>query len=675
MKYIALDLETFLIKPDITCPKPVCLAWYMSDDTESGVVGNNIVRGESACELEKKAIELFDRTLAGEFKQVWHNGFEFDLPVLWTHFPSLRERIEECLDRELIHDTLIREKLFNLSTRGGANPYYDEKEQKLKYAPAGFYSLNGLAKRYLGEDLSKWKEGDDIWRLRYSTLDWLDVRQYPKEAYEYALLDVSILAKVMAAQLRVQTPLGPGSMNTESLQIKAGFVLALATRDGLRVDLERLAKFEAELETKITPIQKILLDGGYAKYDKKNKLCKQKKKVVEYLTTTYPDCVTYTSPSKTYPEGQVQITNEALEEYPAQDPIVSAMSKISILEKFQTTYIKNIREGMGVFRGVVARGCVRGYSILKNSGRVGGFIQTMPRDGGIRELFIPMHEDEVFIQCDYNGIEIVTSGQADIDLGLGDSLAQYLNSGTTPRDPHALLASEWHALRVGQRLTPDEFQKLRESGDAEAQRSRKEAKGPNLSYNGGAGNKRLGEMYGLPEETVKQIREVYYRVVPEAEKYLGNKGWVGQQKYHADRRRTFAYGYNGRWRSFCTYAACANGRKMQTPAADGAKEALWRAFKALQRIGAKLSIFIHDEMVATAPRSRALEAAKILAQTMCEGMRVEIPDIRIAVEWSVLSRWTKDDPQYILAKGRAWINPDGQFFYEEHDVNKEALVA
>ena len=73
--------------------------------------------------------------------------------------------------------------------------------------------------------------------------------------------------------------------------------------------------------------------------------------------------------------------------------------------------------------------------------------------------------------------------------------------------------------------------------------------------------------------------------------------------------------------------------------ADGAKYGLWRAMLA----GFKLVNFIHDEYIVELPLDDTLqERRRALEALMVESMQAFIPDVRVAVESTLMPRWYKE---------------------------------
>jgi hypothetical protein len=290
----------------------------------------------------------------------------------------------------------------------------------------------------------------------------------------------------------------------------------------------------------------------------------------------------------------------------------------------------------------------------------------MPRDKGIRELFIPRDGYKLWT-IDIAGHEGLVIAQVMKDLDLGTNLLNYINGGYKPRDYHALLGHKWHEYRTNEAVSIDEFTKRKEEGDAEIKQSRQEAKAPGLSIFGGGSNETIATISKgeLTAEKVQRARELYYEVVPEAKRFLGSKGWVGAQKCTDSIFYTYAYATkSGRYRNYCTYSACANGKSMQSEAADSSKESLWSMFTMLKgQDWGHLLFHIHDENGGEIKETHIEKGMPLLCEAMCKGLQKILPDVRITVEFGVMDRWTKDEKEYIYG-GRAFLNPNGDFHFE-----------
>ncbi len=118
------------------------------------------------------------------------------------------------------------------------------------------------------------------------------------------------------------------------------------------------------------------------------------------------------------------------------------------------------------------------------------------------------------------------------------------------------------------------------------------------------------------------------------------------------------YTFTGRIRAGANYCARHN-TVFQGLAADGAKLALWR----LWRAGFRIVNFIHDQVLIEIPKSTPRERmayARRIRDHMIEGMREVVPDIRIDVRFAASDRWYTDAEAVETADGeelQLWSPP------------------
>lgn len=831
--YVAFDLETHLInKETAKPPKPVCLAWCGTDSTN--VVGRGVVSNVTASDpftsrrgdgVFLAAKYLLEGAVEGKWRLILQNG-KFDLTVLHYHYPDLRPLIFEALERETIHDTLLREKLLELSTSG-----------RVDGRP---YSLETLIKKYGGKDIGHFKKGPDIWRLNYSLLDGMPVEYWRgnkfltangyeldgKVAYSYAVNDVVDTLAVFMGQERIRQPSGYGSANTEGRQVKTDFCLELFKIEGMKVcqttvrqfakhvddyleptkrrlveqefatqtmqrtdtiskaitEAEKILTDPAELQKKIAYYKKRMEKDGpidektleevirkkyqdkllsktkvLKKHSKLNesggKFSKNQKKFKEYLIENYHDYLNFTPKGisnalketgagtideildtylrlrdlggtinwrtrekdsitkKRKHKGEtttkrvernnvfdaprlkevlasaLATDSEALDGYP-DDEIIRLRKDMTLYSKYKETYVPAMLEKAEVHFG---------YSLPKETGRTSSFVQIFPREGGVRENFIP-DENCLFVDVDWTAIEIFATGNSMVEIFGSSELADYLNQGDVPPDPHAPMGYAMMKSSYGERIhnfnlkfLADEFTKfteLKNSGDAFVKEMREKGKAPGLSYFGGVGEHRLSQMSnakGIPltVEEALTARKMHARLFPDIIRYTGYKamrddldwadenGWIYNQgtKYSLDGMPIrFAYEFDGRYRNNCTYCSCLNGRAMQTPAAEGAKEAIFLVTRACYDptqksilFGCRPKAFIHDQILLQIPNEseelnyrRGAETSRL----MNRGMRRILKHVRVCCEFEIKTRWTKANKEYILGGGKVWENMD-----------------
>ncbi|QDU90960.1 DNA polymerase I [Pirellulimonas nuda] len=111
----------------------------------------------------------------------------------------------------------------------------------------------------------------------------------------------------------------------------------------------------------------------------------------------------------------------------------------------------------------------------------------------------------------------------------------------------------------------------------------------------------------------------------------------------------------GRLRANSNFTARHN-TIFQGLAADGAKQALWR----LWRAGYRIANFIHDEIIVEVPEDSNLAWHEAIVRTqMIDAMSEVVPGVRIGVESAVSTCWHKEAKPILDAQGRrvAWSPP------------------
>lgn len=660
-KKYALDFETHLISPERIAPKPVCLA--VANGSEQ-----KVLVGE---DMKAFLLEAFSR---GD-SMIFHSA-EFDLSVMAVEWPEMVPLIFDALDACRIHCTVLRHKLYDLSTQGfmrrGA---YSLAALSKKYLKFDFGRLKGggeveerrwerieagsekealsIIKEELGRDFLSWRfcliyeighaynkeiffygyHGEkmpDAWRMRYAELDGVPLNEWPQEAIDYPKKDVEMTLKLYHVQENLRNELGYGSINTEALQVASGFVLKMSTLDGIHVDQEKVDSLaDPEIEQYSKSLN-FLVEQGYANLDEKTgKIVKSMIKLQGYFEKKYGDIMSRTATDK------LKLGLADLKKLDVEDEIVDNLIALAECHKNCTTYWPQLRHEK--VHPV--------YDTLKETGRTSSRvdklfpslnIQNQPRKEGVRECFIP-GEGNIFIACDYSNLELCSAAQTCYDLFGESKLRDDINAGY---DIHSLTGSKILGVQY------EEFLRMLERGEETAEHYRTLAKPINLGIPGRMGTKRIvataKEIYGV-EMTLSEAmeyRKIFLKAYPEISKYFKHIQAVFGYK------GPFSYSTNTRFRNNCTYTTCSNGELLQSLSADGAKNALYKVGRACydnqlksSLYGAKFSWFIHDE-IGIETKGQGDEGEE-LARLMIEGMREVLPDVRVTCEVMYMDRWSK----------------------------------
>jgi len=629
-KIYTLDLETELFSTLDDYPPPVVLSTYGE--------------GEHYLSLNIEQ-EMKKHFLAGD-TLVWHNA-AFDMAVLYKHFPKLRALIFEAYDKGRIRCTLIRESLLHLSVVGHL------RNSK---------SLAACVMRYFEVDISESKTDENAWRLKYGELIGVPLEEWPEAASEYALSDTKHGSDIYYRQEALANTDGYCSIGTEDLQTYYDFVCSLMTDTGFLIDTDFVKNLRVELQSRMEEPLAALIKGGFATVNKKGKVSVAEKSLKEYLSSTYPSLITYSEPSKTFPEGQVSLASESLQEFPS-DIVLDALKEYKSCAKLLSTYVPNLLLGPVIHPG---------FNVLVESGRTSGHghrvkdrpnrrpsenIQNLPKIGGIREAHIA-RPGNVLVSIDYSHIELDCLAQVTYELFGYSKMRDAINAG---QDPHSQMGVQLLNLKEGGSLSYQEFIEGLKGSDKKYKQNRQNAKAANFGFPGGLGAARMVQYakvsYGIKDMTLekaRELREVFLHTYPEVKELFC---WYTMQ----EESDGWSYSSSGRWRAKCGYCSGLNGLGLQSRSADGAKVAgirLAKACKLGSLKGCKLLGFCHDEYILEIPNDAKLEERIDIAMTeMLQGMAEILPDVKISLEASVMSNWTKDGP-FLLEMSKS-IEPRG----------------
>lgn len=678
---VAFDTETFLIRPALKAPPMVCLTW--ADSTGQ----TDILGAEDAC------VWWEEQTKRDDISWVGHN-LAFDICVMLTACPQSAHHVFRAYDEGRMHDTLIREQLFDIAQ--GRTPLR--------------VPLAKLAQKYLGIDRSAVKKGPDVWRMRYNELAHIPVHDWPDAAVSYAIDDASDTLRVAMAQIarpRIVYADGhhfdlvqsDGSIADEGRQVRAALALHLMTTWGLRVDQRAAHKLQSDLQKEydgmMLELSRSEIYKDYAKVD----TAALKKRIIRALTHDAPQerrdevaakvaakgPMTATAHYKavveawldlgyeipTTAKGQVATGKDILEYI--DDPLIQKHVEAQKKRKKLTTYMDHI-VGAGDYAVCPS------YTTLVRSGRTSSSkpnVQNFPRAGGERECFVP-RAGCVFVAADYSTLELRSWAQVCLDMGIPSDMADALHAG---EDLHAALGST---------LMGVSYEYMMEALDGEhgpevktrAKLFRGAGKPGNFGLPVGMGAEKLDESarksYGVDFKvlgvTAEDVREAWYLRWSEAKPYHKRVSsmlkTVGTREVevfdkergirYTERRKvrkcTIEHPRSGRVRGGCYFTDAANSF-FQGMAADGAKKALWDVARACYAdkespiYGCRPVAFIHDEIILEVPFKRAQAAAKTLCDLMIAAMETMIPDVPIICEADIMDRWSKKAESKTLDSG------------------------
>jgi len=664
MKIVAFDTETYPIGPgEAVAPKVVCITWAYRD--ENGSMVNDL---GAACEPLTKA-RMLELLLDPEVLLVGHYA-AYDLTVLARTWPDLIEPIFKALEAGRVTDTVIREKLLNLSTHGRIESMeFHGAMQVIKY------SLADLAFSRLGKDRFADKESPDSWRLRYWELEGIPAIQYPPKAREYALEDAEDTLLIYEAQAQEEA----GSLVTEEFHTAAEFALRLMTVVGMRIDRPLRDKLVEELEKELAEeALPFLIDYGILRPSQPprpyaNGACNEDgtPKMVAGKQASINKTALAMHIEEVCKDQGIEVPKTEKGSVSADEGAITMLAPFSpILKEYQKRQAV-LRLARTELPKLDADFVYPNFNVLMETGRTSssgnrkGKVALYPStniqqvDPRARQVFIP-RDGNLLCSCDYSAIELVCFAQKTFSL-FGYSV--HRDKVLAGYDLHAYLGAQL-ARRFDSDFAqlglddPDEayrfFISLKKAEDEELKKFfgkwRKFAKPVGLGYPGGLGAETFVGLakaaydIDVTVEEAEMMREVWFETYPEAVDYFK---WVNKDCEDPADPGLYRYASPlGMIRAGATYCACANGASLQTPASEGAKLAVFRLAKECWLSRGDLEgtlpvAFIHDEILAEVPKEKAHEAACAIAKIMVDSMQTILPDVKIKAEPCLMERWDK----------------------------------
>lgn len=650
MRRVAFDIETHLIRPGMIFPKLVCCSFC--DPTKLPNLWLTLAEDgvkQVIAYLQDPDVVLVGHNVAFDLGVIVAEAIErgyspdFILPLVF-----------EAYAKDRIADTMIRAMLVDIA-QGKFQEIDGQRRGKA-------FSLDILALRYLKRKIAK----QDTWRLHYAALDGVPLSQWPVDAKTYAITDSEVTWQVddsISAWAITEGQAIPGNIPDEFRQTRAAWVLHLMAGWGVHIDSQMVATVRSNLEAMKVASYAVMDQYGLFKKDryggykltKKGQRCKDQKKLKELITEGFatrgekppttagrknkqgirtPECAT-----------GADVARES------GHPACIAYADVANAEKLLSTYIPALERGNG------GKPVTSSPNVLVASGRTSWTNpnwQNPPTVGNIRECVIP-RPGKVFVAADLDTVELRALAQTCLEILGHSEMASALQRG---EDLHSSLAAEFMGISYAQ------FLSLYNAGDKQADEERQTAKKVNFGLPGGMGAKKFAitainegtPLVKTPGATFKDnvdrallLRELWFKRWPEMRLYLQHAGQI-----------TADFGscmieqpWSGRIRGGLEYCSCAN-TYFQGRVADGTKLALWRLAwacyvdKTSPLYGARLVLFLHDEVILECDEAVAHECALELVRILCAAVQEVIPDVPITSKPVALRRWYKGaKPVYV----------------------------
>jgi hypothetical protein len=447
----------------------------------------------------------------------------------WKGRPELLPLVFDKFERGEVWDVLIAQALDAVAA---GHLFKDPRTggQLRKLKPDG--SFGKVTKRYSLELVTylvlgrKDAKANDEYKKRYAELENLPLDAWPEVARIYPLNDAdntldSAIEQVTKCRNVGKLQRQPWSHMTH--QARAAWAMQLLSVWGLRTDAERVeelsAKIEADYAEKIDEFKasKIIRSAG----DKGGKPGSKNTGVLKRLTVkaygSDKPCAACAGsgrmPSPANPRnkinckacrgaglefppslpltdgGDCSTSRDTLEE--SGDDLLERFAHVSETVKLRGTYLPLLR--VGTDKPINVPG-----NVLVESGRASfeGLVQLLPRNGGIREAFVPRRRefvknlpadwiDRLYCSVDYSALELCTLSQVCLWVVGWSAMADAINKAKDPGILHTLFGAKLINANA------EEFVRKVKAGDKDAKNARQAAKAANFGFPGLMGPAKL----------------------------------------------------------------------------------------------------------------------------------------------------------------------------------------
>jgi hypothetical protein len=718
-----LDCETLLIQPGRQTPRLVVTGYQFVDGRQCAVTGdptNALIHGQAFLAFTDSILQNVRALGGGEVIDVGSDSLTAQTPLAPkpTVYTSTRgllvnqnlpfdfaviaeeahrvdaslglvgqagswhdlvmRRIFEMLDRGLVEDTQLRERLLDIA-EGTLEKDFSSLTAQGNPRKKG-YDLKSQAKKYLGVELDKIS-----WRTGYYRFLDKPIDEYPEGARDYLTLDVGAALQVHERQQRRAEQQGLASdarIPNSVEQSRAAWAFQLVSSWGMRTERGKVQAFDADLDHWSRRLFTVLKKCKLVRADGTRDIKLARKMAADAYEAAGLEVPLTKKKKDGSGGGNISLSGSTMEDISLirlrgtaegeideeklglfEEPLY-AYSQYTSFDKLKTTHLPVLYSGVdypvcGRFQTIVGNGRSSMFSPNLQSLPRGGVKTVLARlQARVRKCFVP-RPGFVFCSVDFDTLELRTLAQVCLWLLGHSKLADALNAGM---DPHLLMAAEQFL-----HITYEEAVARKKAGDKEVIALRQFCKPINFGAAGALGAQSYvdyAKSYGIyvtleeARDALQKFRLQWPEMVPYFKRVASMMRGIDDDGNEIGDVEQFV---SGRIRGRVRYTAVANGW-WSGLAADGAKAALYEVCRECylqggRMYGARPGGFIHDEILTELPEDVAHEYAHVQRDIMVEVMQAHVPDVKIHASPVLMRCWQKGAEAVYDKRGRLipWI--------------------
>ena len=513
-------------------------------------------------------LEHFRPVFLDATKTLIGQNIKYDYQVLLNYGLQINNRL---FDTMVAHFLIMPDMRHNMDVLA---------ETYLNYSPVSIETLIG-------------KRGKDQLSMRAVELNKI-------AAYAAEDADVTLQLKNTFAPLLAENTLEDLFNTVEVPLIK---VLAEIEREGIRLDVDNLRDFSAQLKTDITIVEKEIQDFAGTKFN-----VSSPKQVGEILF----DYLKITDKAKKTKTGQYATGEDVLSKLENAHPIVSKILDYRELVKLKNTYVDSLPLMVHPRTGRIHTSFNQVVAVTGRLSSDNPNLQNIPirteRGRQIRKAFVPRDADRILLSADYSQIElrIVASISGD------PNMCEAFQAG---KDIHTATAAK--VFGVAESEVTKEM--------------RYKSKSVNFGIIYGQGPFGLAENLNIPRAEAKQLIDNYFREYSSIRNYMDEQvnfarenGYVqtilGRKRWLRDITSA-----NATVRGFAERNAI--NAPIQGSAADMIKVAMVNVHQEFKKrhYKSRMLLQVHDELVFDVYKPELEEVKALVEKLMREALPLKVP--------------------------------------------------
>ena len=400
------------------------------------------------------------------------------------------------------------------------------------------------------------------------------------------------------------------------IELPLAEVLAKMEMRGVFVDVQSLEKKSADMETRISEIEKNIYTFAGETFN-----INSPKQLAEILFTKLKLPPVKNTRTKT--KSGISTNAEVLEALKNQHPIIPELLKFRMLTKLKSTYLDGIKN---LINPETHRVHTNFNQTVTATGRLSSSdpnLQNIPvrtEEGReIRGLFEPGEGYDLLLSADYSQIELRLLAHMSGDENL-------INAFLSGEDIHARTAAEVFGVEISE-VTPE---------------LRRKAKAVNFGIVYGISDYGLSiDLHTTRKEAAEYI-QLYFERYPKVKNFLdetiSQAHRLGYVTTMFGRKRFLPAIKSKNFHQRGLAERMAMNTPIQGSAADIIKLAMIHAEKNLQGLDSRIILQVHDELVAEVKNSELEQVEKILRDSMENVVKLKIPlvvDVHGGKNWAL----------------------------------------